>query len=74
MIAERYMTHMVRPAPIISDFRTSNPSSEIPVLPVGFEGTRMKWPSELRSKPKDEVFQNALNFFIWNFLIAKDSL
>lgn len=42
----------------------SNPSSEIPVLPQGFEGTRMKWPPELRSKPRDEVFQNAPIFHL----------
>jgi DnaJ family protein C protein 11 len=35
----------------------------------GFEGTRMKWPPELRTKPRNEVFWNAR--CDWNFLITK---
>src|SRR5882757_6860564 len=61
MIAERCTTHMVRPALLTCDFCTSNLSSETHRPLPGFEGTRMKWPPELRSKPRDEVFQNAPN-------------
>jgi hypothetical protein len=39
---------MVRPAPLIYSFALF-------ILPPGFEGTRMKWPPELRTKPRDEV-------------------
>ena len=66
MIAERCTTHMVRPALLIRDFRTSHPSSDPDLFP-GFEGTRMKWPPELRSKPRDEVYSRMPQLFIGSF-------